>query len=38
VKVQASAEHKGTVEIAFYSNDDLDRILDLILRENRKDF
>jgi len=38
VKLRASAEHKGTVEIAFYSNDDLDRILDLILRDNRKDF
>jgi ParB family chromosome partitioning protein len=38
VKVQLSGEHKGTIEVAFYSNDDLDRVLDLILRENRKDF
>jgi len=29
---------KGTVELKFYSNDDLDRLLDLILREKRDIF
>ena len=38
VKLRVSAENKGTIELAFYSNDDLERLLDLILRENRKDF
>jgi len=38
VKLHLTAEHKGTIELAFYSNDDLDRLLDLILRESRKDF
>ena len=38
VKLHLSGEHKGTIEVAFYSNDDLDRVLDLILRESRRDF
>jgi len=38
VKLSLSGEHKGTIQIGFYSNDDLDRVLDLILRENRRDF
>ena len=33
VRVLMSAPEKGTVELKFYSNDDLDRLLDLILRE-----
>jgi ParB family chromosome partitioning protein len=38
VKINLAARERGRIEIAFYSNDDLDRILDLVLRENRKDF
>lgn len=38
VRVQVSGESKGKIEVSFYSNDDLDRVLDLILRENRRDF
>ncbi len=32
------ADAKGKIEISFYSNEDLDRVLDLILREARRDF
>lgn len=38
VRVQLTARDKGTVELKFYSNDDLDRLLDLILREKRDIF
>lgn len=38
VKVQLSGDAKGKIEVAFYSNDDLDRVLELILREHRADF
>lgn len=38
VRVQLTGESKGRIEVAFYSNDDLDRVLDLILGEARKDF
>jgi len=38
VKLQLTGEARGTVELSFYSNDDLERILELILRENRRDF
>jgi len=38
VKVHLSAEHKGSIEVSFYSNDDLDRLLDLMLRDKRRDF
>jgi ParB family chromosome partitioning protein len=38
VKLHLSTEHKGRIEISFYSNDDLDRVLDLVLREKRADF
>ena len=38
VRIQLSGEAKGRVEVSFYSNDDLDRILDLILREHRRDY
>ena len=38
VRVQMVAQDKGTVELKFYSNDDLDRLLDLILREKRDIF
>jgi ParB family chromosome partitioning protein len=38
VKIALSGESKGEVRVSFYSNDDLDRVLELILREQRKDF
>jgi ParB family chromosome partitioning protein len=38
VRVHVSAGLRGRVEIEFYNADDLDRILDLVLRETRKDF
>jgi ParB family chromosome partitioning protein len=33
--VQLAGEGKGVMRISFYSNDDLDRLLDLVLRERR---
>ena len=38
VRVHAGVDNKGRIELAFYSTDDLERILDLILREHRRDF
>jgi ParB family transcriptional regulator, chromosome partitioning protein len=38
VQVTLTGPSKGTVEISFYSSDDLDRILDLVLQEKRRDF
>jgi ParB family transcriptional regulator, chromosome partitioning protein len=38
VRIQLSGEAKGKIELSFYSNEDLERVLDLILRESRKDF
>ncbi len=38
VKLHVSADSKGTIEVSFYSNEDLDRMLDLILRDSRRDF
>ena len=38
VRIQMTAPDKGTLELKFYSNDDLDRLLDLILREKRDIF
>jgi ParB family chromosome partitioning protein len=38
VAVQPTGEGRGTVRIAFYSADDLDRLLDLLLGETRSDF
>ena len=38
VKLKLSGATQGKLEIAFYSNDDLERVLDLILRDQRKDF
>jgi ParB family chromosome partitioning protein len=35
VRLQLNGETKGKIEVAFYSNEDLDRILDLVLRERR---
>jgi ParB family chromosome partitioning protein len=38
VRVHVGADSKGRVEIGFYNVEDLDRILELILRETRRDF
>jgi ParB family chromosome partitioning protein len=38
VRVNVSGDSRGKVEIEFYSADDLDRLLELILREKRNDF
>lgn len=38
VQVVLSGPEKGSVRISFYSGDDLDRLLELILRDQRRDF
>ena len=38
VSISVTGGERGTVRIAFYSNEDLDRVLDLILGTNRTDF
>lgn len=38
VKLSVGENTKGKLELMFYSNDDLDRLLDLILRDARHDF
>jgi ParB family transcriptional regulator, chromosome partitioning protein len=38
VQVALTGPTKGTVEISFYSSDDLDRILELVLQDKRRDF
>jgi len=38
VRIHVNAESRGRIELSFYSNDDLERLLDMILRENRRDF
>ena len=38
VRLHVGADSKGRIEIAFYSNDDLGRVLDMILGERRQDF
>lgn len=38
VRLSLSGEAKGRIEISFYSNDDLDRVLDMILGDTRRDF
>lgn len=37
VRIQLTGPDKGCLELKFYSTDDLDRLLDLILRQNRED-
>jgi ParB family chromosome partitioning protein len=37
-RVHLTGPDKGRIELSFYSHDDLDRLLDLILRETRRDF
>lgn len=38
VRIAIAGEEKGSVELKFYSNDDLDRLLALILRDKKEDF
>jgi ParB family transcriptional regulator, chromosome partitioning protein len=38
VSIQQSGDGKGTVRLAFYSADDLERLLDLLLGDKRSDF
>lgn len=38
VSIQLAGEARGTVRVAFYSADDLDRLLDLLVGHNRSDF
>jgi hypothetical protein len=38
VSIQQSGDGKGTVRLAFYSADDLERLLDLMLGNTRSDF
>lgn len=38
VSIQQTGDGKGTVRVAFYSADDLDRLLDLMLGSKRSDF
>ena len=38
VHIQALGEEKGVIQISFYSSDDLDRVLDLVLGPERSDF
>jgi ParB family chromosome partitioning protein len=38
VRLNMSGDSTGRVEIEFYSADDLDRVLELVLREKRNDF
>jgi ParB family transcriptional regulator, chromosome partitioning protein len=38
VKLHVGSTNQGKIEVTFYSNDDLDRILDLVLRERRSDY
>jgi len=35
VRISTSTDNKGKIELSFFSADDLDRLLELILRENR---
>jgi ParB family transcriptional regulator, chromosome partitioning protein len=38
VKIHLAVGEQGSIEVSFYSNDDLERVLELILREARRDF
>jgi len=38
VRLTQSDAEKGKIEISFYSSEDMERILDLILRDQRRDF
>ena len=38
VRIQLSGPDKGRIELTFYSNEDLDRLLEMILGDRRRDF
>ncbi len=38
VRITLSGPEKGKIELTFYSNEDLDRLLDMILGDRRRDF
>lgn len=38
VRLRLADADRGVIEMTFYSNDDLDRLLELLLREHRRDF
>jgi ParB family chromosome partitioning protein len=38
VRVQLSGKSRGKIEISFYSSEDMDRVLDLVLRDKRTDY
>lgn len=38
VRIQLSGPDKGRIELTFYSNDDLDRLLEMILGDRRRDY
>lgn len=38
VKLYVTGDSKGRIELSFYSNDDLDRIIDLVMGGARRDF
>ena len=38
VNIRLTGDAKGRIEIGFYSEEDLERVLDLVLREVRRDF
>jgi ParB family chromosome partitioning protein len=38
VKVHVFGDARGKVEVSFYSNDDLERLLELIFRDSARDF
>jgi ParB family chromosome partitioning protein len=38
VRVNSAGDGKGRIEIAFYSADDLERVLELVLRDLRREY
>ena len=38
VRLTVGKDGKGTIEMAFYSHDDLERLLDMFMRDHRRDF
>ena len=38
VRVFSTGESKGKIELSFFSNDDMERLLELILRDNRREY
>jgi ParB family chromosome partitioning protein len=38
VRIHLNGAAQGRIEVSFYSNDDLERILELVLRERRQDY